>query len=77
MLEGVRVCSIDLQDNRLTILSEKVFRPIIDFTAASAVFWTSGKSHTHHTHLIFTSPSFPHAPVLPVIRCALLQGLKL
>ncbi|MPC78575.1 hypothetical protein E2C01_073065 [Portunus trituberculatus] len=40
MLEGVRVCSFDLRNNYLISLPEAVYRPIIDFTAASAVFWT-------------------------------------
>lgn len=41
VLEGVRVCTINLENNRLTALREKVFRPIIDFTKASSRFLTN------------------------------------
>lgn len=41
VLDGVRVCSLDLRNNHLINLPEAVYRPIIDFTAASAVFLTN------------------------------------
>ena len=76
MLEGVRVCSFDLRNNHLISLPEAVYRPIIDFTAASAVFWTTSKILGRFVSLCSLSALHPVIFHLSMARiCFLFVGI--
>lgn len=69
VLEGVRVCTLDLRNNHLINLPEAVYRPIIDFTAASAIFWTNNNPFDCDSHFCWIATNQTVSGTFNTVLC--------